>query len=490
MASPAVRILELLRGKGATLRRLRAQSAAPTVIEAGDVQGIVFRGYRGLAHCRYVFLELNEPPRARAWLGRVVPQVSPGAPAPSAAALHLAFTYAGLVALGLGSGALEGFSQPFIAGMAGAHRSRMLGDVGLSDPDRWLWGGPRCRPIHALLILYAASGQALAELYSKQRDVWSSSGCQEVYTLAAEPGSGREHFGFADGISQPAIEGYHESDSSLHRVKAGEFILGYPNEYGQLTERPLVEAYSPGAGSLPDDAGGTSHKDLGRNGSYLVARQLRQDVVAFRRTLHRLTQFPDGSANAAARDQLAAKIVGRWPSGAPLIETPWKDEAALATRNEFRYHARDPAGLACPIGAHIRRANPRDALEPNPGGDESLGINRQHRLLRRGRSYGPELAPGHTDDESRGLMFVALNANLARQFEFIQQSWLTDPRFNGLRAESDVISGALESNAFTVPATPVRLRYQGLPRFVSTIGGAYFFLPGLRALGYLASLSP
>lgn len=218
-------------------------------------------------------------------------------------------------------------------------------------------------------------------------------------------------------------------------------------------------------------------------------RQLRQDVVSFRRTLERLTEHVDGSSNVEARALLAARLVGRWPSGASLVASPWKEEASLAGQNEFGYHREDPDGLLCPLGAHVRRANPRDALAPNPGTEDSMIVNRRHRIIRRGRAYGPVLPEGRVDDADRGLMFVGVNANLARQFEFIQHSWLSDPRFNGFRHESDPLVSSVENNAFTVQATPVRHRYEGLPRFVTVVGGGYFFLPGISALKYLAGLS-
>jgi Dyp-type peroxidase family len=390
--------------------------------------------------------------------------------------------------LGVPTSTLGGFAQPFIEGLVTPHRSRLFGDVGASDPEHWAWGGPRTEPIDAVIVLYTTSDGALDELHAAEEAVWTSSGWVEVNAITCSAGTNREHFGFADGISQPAIEGYHQSESKFHLVKSGEFILGYPNEYDLYTSRPLVDASAPGSQLLPADIEGSSAADLGRNGTYVVMRQLRQDVVAFRSTLDRLTEHADGSSNPDARALLAAKLVGRWPSGAPLIKTPWKDEAALARENEFGYHTEDPNGLLCPVGSHVRRANPRDSLAPNPGTEDSMSVNRRHRLIRRGRAYGSELAPGAVDNGERGLMFVAINANIARQFEFVQHSWIADPRFNGFRGESDPITGTIEDNCFTQEQSPVRCRYTGLPRFVDVVGGAYFFMPGLRALRYLASL--
>jgi Dyp-type peroxidase family len=198
----------------------------------------------------------------------------------------------------------------------------------------------------------------------------------------------------------------------------------------------------------------------------------------------------------AAAERLAARIVGRWPSGAPLVLTPDQDQAALADANDFGYAAVDPYGYRCPIGAHIRRAHPRDALDPHPGSDASIALDKRHRLLRRGREYGPPLPPDETlaapasTNDDRGLHFICVNANIARQFEFVHHTWLNNPKFAGLYDDADPLVGAHRPSGgtFTMQAPPVRTRVSGLPRFVQPRGGAYFFLPGLRALRYLARL--
>jgi deferrochelatase/peroxidase EfeB len=152
----------------------------------------------------------------------------------------------------------------------------------------------------------------------------------------------------------------------------------------------------------------------------------------------------------------------------------------LASQNDFGYFETDRHGLGCPIGAHVRRANPRDTLDPAPGTDRSIAVNKRHRLLRRGRNYG---APGG----AQGIHFIALGANLSRQFEFIQHSWLNDPSFNGMQAQGDPLLGS-DPNArvFVMQRSPVRERHVDLPQFVRVRGGAYFFVPGVRALRFLA----
>jgi Dyp-type peroxidase family len=448
----------------------------------------VLRGFGALPECRYLLLRIDDPARAVAWLRRILPRVTPGQPAAEGVALQVAFTHAGLKALGLGAEALAGFSRELREGMVSEHKSRFLGDEGESSPAHWRWGGPNNPAVHVLLLLLADTPARLASSLAPIHAGLGLGGLSEVLTLEASSLSGSEPFGFADGISQPSIEGYHRTVSPLHQVKAGEFLLGYPNEYGLYTERPLLPAVEDPRARLGLDREGSPQHDLGRNGSYLVFRQLRQDVAGFRSTLDALTRRPDGSPDPEARARLAAKMVGRWPSGASLVMAPDADEPAAAQLNEFGYHHEDPEGLRCPLGSHVRRANPRDSLDPHPGTEHSLRVNHRHRLLRRGRSYGTPLPEGATDPMERGIFFIALNANISRQFEFVQHSWLLDPHFNGLYAETDPIAGGAHGNQFSLAGTPTPERCLGLPRFVSVVGGAYFFLPSLRALTFLSEL--
>jgi Dyp-type peroxidase family len=187
---------------------------------------------------------------------------------------------------------------------------------------------------------------------------------------------------------------------------------------------------------------------------------------------------------------LQVKMMGRWPSGAPLVLSPDQDDPTLgqdpARNNEFLYHIDDPLGLRCPAGAHARRVNPRDAFR-----DELIGINRLHRIIRRSTSYGPPLPDGVLDDDGvdRGIVFVAIQAQIRRQFEFVQTQWVNDGIFRGAPGEKDPIVGPNDgTGAFSIPRQPVRRRIGGLPRFVINRGGEYCFMPGLRALAWLAEL--
>jgi Dyp-type peroxidase family len=231
--------------------------------------------------------------------------------------------------------------------------------------------------------------------------------------------------------------------------------------------------------------------DFGRNGSYLVFRQLSQRVAGFWNFLDQATRDPNGKSNPVARERLGAKCVGRWQSGAPLVLSPDQDDPALANENNFDYNDKDPYGMKCPIGSHVRRSNPRDSLGPDP--KTALNSANRHRILRRGRSYGHRIENPLVDDGAeRGLHFICLNGDIERQFEFVQQTWLNNPVFAGLTDEVDPLVGNLAKGdkLFTVQGSPLRRRVENLSRFVVVKGGAYFFLPSLRALNYIARLQP
>jgi len=336
---------------------------------------------------------------------------------------------------------------------------------------------------------------------------------------------GVEPFGFTDGISQPSPDWDRRRDLGgdqldyTNLIALGEFLLGFPNEYGKYTDRPLVGPEGPGEQLLPaEDA--PAKRDVGRHGTYLVLRDLRQDVRGFWRFVGQR-----GGQTSDARDRLAAAFVGRARNGDPLVSISDRpiagvgDSAQEVRQNRFTYHA-DPAGTRCPFGAHIRRANPRAGDFPRARRglfarraamfgfgrhalrDDLLSSSRFHRVIRRGREYGPGLPPADAvgpappDDPERGLRFVCLNASIERQFEFLQNAWLANTTFNGLTGESDALLGNREPIAgrpdtayYTVPEDGrARRRIAGLPRFVTVHGGAYFFLPGLRALRYIADV--
>lgn len=474
-------------------------------LELNDIQGIIVRGYELMPEACFVILRINDAQSTKRWLRELADVVRDGRNKPQAPdrCVNIAFTHAGLETLGPTEQALSKFSREFHEGMTTEHRQRILGDHGRSSTEQWLWGGPNSDPVHVLLMLYAPDQAALNELYGGHLEKFKDSGLVELQKLETILLKGRkEHFGFRDGVAQPVILGKDpEAPVTGNAVAAGEFLLGYLNEYGEYPSSPTIAASQDQKGLLPGDANGSGDRDLGRNGSYLVFRQLSQDVRGFWQFLDEQTKGPDNHAGPEARLKLGSKMVGRWPGGAPLVKTPDQDKPELQDDDAFGYHTTDLKGFKCPVGSHIRRTNPRDAFVGDP--DESVKLVNRHRMIRRGRAYGrpvdasmdpQKMLEAEDKGGERGLHFLCFNANIARQFEFIQHTWCNNPKFGGLYNDADPIIGDHDpkgqdaTGTFTAPAEPVRQRVTGLPRFVEVRGGAYFFMPGIRALRYLATL--
>ncbi len=459
------------------------------VVEHADVQALAFHAHKHHLHAAFVPLTFADRAAAGAWLADVASRVSrsgPGGRAPDER-VQVAITGDGLRALGLPPETLDAMPQELMDGMAS--RARLLGDVvdELDRPVGWSLPAPG-RALHALLLLYARTPPARDDLLERELGLLPAGVVAHPSELS-DALRDREHFGFADGLSQPYVVGQLKDRLPGQDVIAtGELLLGYRNAYGRYPETARL----PGVG-LPGD-------DLGRNGTFLVFRKLEQKVGAFWRYFEDQAVALGGGVTA---DWLAARAMGRWRSGVSLVHAPDVDPAPATPppgANDFRYVDDDPMkddrhGLRCPIASHVRRANPRDARGGTPA--ESLEVVKRHRVVRRGRSYGPAVAPNEAAalspdaDAGRGLYFLALGASIARGFEFIQQTWLTSVGFHGTHRERDVIAGGgppdgEEPRSLTIPARPVRLRLHGVPRFVHTRGGAYLFLPGLRALAALA----
>jgi len=271
-----------------------------------------------------------------------------------------------------------------------------------------------------------------------------------------------DHFGYRDRLSLPVIEGSGEDPTpgSGKPLKAGEFILGYPDESGPGPALPQPEI-------------------LSRNGSFMAYRRLEEHVGRFRAFLR------ENGETSEEQEWVAAKLMGRWRSGAPLVLAPDKDDPALGAdpqrNNDFNYKEQDPLGYAVPLGAHIRRMNPRDT---------GANMNRR-RMIRRGATYGPHLPEGAPNDSvERGIAAFVICASLVRQFEFAQNVWINDKNFHELGNERDPIIGNQDGTLeFKIPKRPIRKKIIGLPAFTTVRGGAYFFLPGLKALHWLAALS-
>lgn len=443
-----------------------AAEAVP-VLELDDIQGAIVHPRPSPYVGRYFLFRVDDRRDGRKLLRMLIPAVSSAAAAPSPEQnvwVGVSLTYQGLKALGVPRESLDSFAPEFQQGMAA--RAELLGDVGESAPANW--EKPLGTPdVHIAVACLSPDAErlerALAPAYEAIRQLPGVELVfrQDCYQLP----TGRTSFGFKDGIGNPTVEGGPPGPPSGQRpVKAGEFLLGYPDETSGLPPMPYPEV-------------------LGRNGTYVVFRKLHTRVAAFRQYLR---------ANAdttEAEELLAAKMVGRWPSGAPLVLCPEADDPELGAdpqrNNDFLYLAEDERGLRCPVGAHARRLNPRDALA-----SDLVDVNR-HRMIRRGTSYGPLLPEGVLEDDGadRGIIFLFGGADLKRQFEFAKTQWANDGIFIGYVGEQDPLTGANDgTGTFTIPTRPVRRRLHGLPRFVITRGGEYCFAPGLRALGWLADL--
>lgn len=460
-------------------------------MERADVQGLALFAYRHQPLSRFYLLQFGagEP---REWLRRVLTDVtSAQEELRGRTRFNVAFTARGLAALGMQDD-LETFSREFVQGMAHPERSNVLGDRYSDDPTHWQFGSAGW-PIDALAMLYASDEDDLAERAEGLEQLLQKYGVKYRVEEVHLPPDGREHFGFRDGLAQPFFKGSgRKRCPGEAKLAPGELLLGYPNAYGQLTPVPSARKRR-GTREHPFPAG-AGRVGFGYNGTYLVLRKLRQDVAAFWRYCWEAAQAEQAPDVAARAKLIAARFVGRWPNGVPLVESPDAEGEASSRLNDFGFRERDPDGLLCPLGAHVRRANPRDMFGDTA--KDGLHDANLHRIARRGRVFGPRLPgemPRVDDGVERGLYFVALNANLNRQFEFIQQSWLNNCKFAGLSAERDPLAGKeafdFDDNpvprVFSVQARPVRDRYEALPKFVRVLGGDYFFLPGLRALNYL-----
>ncbi len=440
---------------------------APVRLELEDIQC-------GALHERptpyvgvYLLIRIDDADDGRELLRRLLPIVesSRSLASPEAGAwVTVAVSHQGLRALGVPTATLESFPVEFQQGMAA--RAPFLGDVGENGPEHWEapLGTPEVHlAIAALSTTKDLLDAALARARMAIQDlhgvalIWK----QDCYQLP----NGRNPFGFADGMGQPTVEGSGilTNNPLEPPLKAGEFILGYPDEAGSLPPTPSPEV-------------------LGKNGTYIAFVKLHTRVAAFRSYLRSVASGPEDEA------LLAAKMVGRWRSGAPLSLCPEHDDPVLGgdhLRNKaFLYLADDARGLKCPAGSHARRMNPRDAF----AGDGSVEV-RLHRMIRRGTSYGPPLPEGVLDDDGadRGIAFVFAGAHLKRQFEFVKTQWVNEGTFIGTPAERDPLVGPGDGKGmFTIPRHPIRRRLQGLPAFVVNRGGEYFFVPGLRAMRWLA----
>jgi Dyp-type peroxidase family len=429
---------------------------------------------------RHVFFNFNDGAGGRAWLRNMFKRVNARREAHGTRfTVNIGFTHRGLKALGLSQRSLDSFPEAFRVGMRG--RADVVGDVGPHAPEHWEGGlgGP---DIHAMGWIRTDTAEGGEEAMQILRAEIEATGgveirfVQDTMALAHENGIGSEgeHFGFADPISQPPIEGADapchpgdgvlEADGTWRALKPGEFLLGYEDEAGS------------------DGTQSPEPPELRLNGTYMVFRKLYQDVAAFRRYLATAAKALYGSDDQYHQDLVAAKMMGRWRSGCPVDLSPDKDDPAIAKdpgrRNNFTY-AGDDAGLRCPLGSHLRRSNPRATPL------KRATAVRRHRLIRRGVEYGPHLKDGSLEDDrvDRGLINLFIQANIERQFEFVQKEWMKGGEFIGLDPnEQDPINGVGgEGSQMVVPGARQPFLFD-LPSFVKVKGGEYLFVPGLKAL--------
>ena len=563
-------------------------------LEGNEIQSLLFGGFKFLEDSRCIgFRFVGGPEQASAWLAAISSQVSFGDGRKHAHhAVILGLTASGLAKCALPKEGVEAFPPPFVEGMDSPIRAQVLGDVGDDASPNWWWSD-RGTELDGILLLYAKQPQtepgappppplALDQLQAAVNESFAAYGHQSVVLVDLQRPTTpfEEPFGFVDGVSQPVIRGLYRSKrrpDPIHTVEPGEFILGYADNRGYRSPGIRLDAAFDREGVLPLDENGD--RDLGRNGSFLVVRQLEQRVKEFEAYCKAAAEdlkpyYPAGYAATVTPDFVAAKIVGRWKDGRSLVRFPYPpgsaadnlshgqlrtaepaqapagdaiapvshlavdapgdgsaDAATAAVAaagagailaagapggaaqplgggpaaasvtmvpptgpantpvaasvrppdNDFLFGEEDPQGLRCPLGAHIRRANPRESFEP--GSKTQLSIVNRHRILRVGRPY--------RRGKKQGILFMCLNGDIERQFEFVQQTWSLNRSFHGLEDENDPLTGgAVRSDGFTVPTRngPARLKGLKAPRaFVQTRGGGYFFLPGRRLLQYLAT---
>lgn len=507
------------------------QPRPDNTIESDEVQSLVFRGLPRHKYTICAPITLPDDAGAcKAWLDLLEKNVAFGE-LPDVAdktATFVAFSARGLqkcleIAPEKADAAMSTFPPAFRLGMG--NRFRILGDGNdVEEVKKWRWADIDTnthKAVDAMLFIY---GKEEAKCHATFADHCRALKMkpEDVRFVLTQPVKSRmvarkvpdeenikaafEHFGYRDGISQPIIRGSLKQDPEVEEthqdvVEAGELILGYKDSSMHVAPAMTLPAERDAKDDLETDTPGfpsrfprfgesrnADLRDFGRNGTFVAVRQLAQDVTGFDQFLTRqkneLNRFPgiqDIVGGEVTEEWVAAKVMGRWRTGASLVTWPnvVKGEKTPDIQdNDFRFGRDDPQGLRCPLGAHIRRANPRGSLDPGDAGQ--LVIEKRHRLLRRGRSY-------ESGDE-KGLMFVGLCADLERQFEFLQQTWIGSPNFHGLTKEPDPITAppGCPVHGFTVPTPSGPVVMQGLSSFVSVKAGGYFFMPSRSAIRFLA----
>lgn len=475
-----------------------------------DIQGLILKGYGFLPHARFVMLRIKDARAAAKWFAELpitnVADASrndyPEGEDSPVCFTNLALTHAGLRQLGLDDTLLSGFPPEFVQGATDPARTRTLGDEGRNAPENWQWGN-QTNPVHAVLLIYTISASTMTARLASYLEGARAAGLEEVKVLEGRELFGRkEHFGFRDGIAQPRVQVTnvtgHGSEHEYNAMAPGEFLLGYPDNY-----RGIDDQGNANITFAPRTQDGF---EFCKGGSFLVFRQLEQDVQKFWKYCAEASQAPGSNLSL---ETVASKMVGRWPNGEPLVLSPNgpKHPAKHSDEDAFGYDKHDMSGHRCPFSAHIRRSNPRDwALGANPM--ESMRLANLHRIMRRGRPYGDPVtdtldpaemldAGANAPANPRGLNFLCFNASIERQFEFVQQQWVNNSQMVSLVADSDPLMGrpngpqdGVGGSApnFTVQQDPLRQRCTGLSEFITVRGSAYFLMPPVGALRSLPRL--
>ena len=504
-------------------------------IEGDEIQSLVFRGLASHPYTMSAAITFEDGEVPANWLkalpGKVTfgeqPDLAAGPPS------FVAFSAQGIARCLDGNDrdaaakTMVTFPPVFRLGMAS--RARVLGDHGPSAPQGWRWAdidrqddqGNTERGVDALLFVYGTSEANCAAALAEHVALLGNAKVRPLLTQPTQKTlQGRdqdgdkeggkalyEHFGYRDGISQPVIRGSQREahqDDDAQVVDPGELILGYVNSGGYRAPAITLPAERDGNDDLETDTPDFSSRfpdfarscdadmrDFGRNGTFIAVRELAQDVDGFEAFLsaqeQKLNSYP-GLAQAVGgtvtTDWVAAKMMGRWRNGASMIAAPHTIDGHMPAKpadNDFNFAADDPQGLRCPFGSHIRRAFPRGSLAPDD--PTQAKTERRHRLLRRGRTYQTET--------EKGLLFVGVCADLERQFEFLQQTWIGSPYFHGLSNEPDPFTTPppgtdAKDYVFTIPTPAGSIKLEGLSSFVTVKAGGYFFMPSRSALRYLA----
>jgi Dyp-type peroxidase family len=441
---------------------------SPVAVELDDIQATVLRYRPEPYYGTHVMVHVEDAHAGRTFVQRLTPHVASAADWWKAGEpwISVAISYEGLVALSVPEDSLRSFPEAFRVGMAA--RAGELRDHGPNAPENWdkPFGTGE---IHIAVSVFSDSEETWRETMETVRQHYrGQAGITVLMTqdFGAQPGD-LNSLGYKDSIGQPAIEGCGvESLPGQGRpIKAGELILGYPGEAGVPLPMPQPDV-------------------LGRNGTYVGLRKYQSRVGTFNRFLR------EHAETEQERELLAAKLVGRWRSGAPLTLAPTQDDPALGAdplrNNDFTYAA-DQRGHQVPLGSHMRRMNPRDTTMAQ------LADVNVHRIIRRsttfGAPYDPNAVSERDDEVARGLYFIFLSAKAMATLEFLQEEWINNGNFMDLGNERDPNVGLQEEGAtFTIPRQPVRRRVHGIQTFNVLRGGEYFFMPSLSALGWIGSL--